>query len=75
MPSADTWISLPYKYILNNKLLPFVKLDIERSRARGEFHQQTEEPHGYKYPILIKLDGNIQDRYSFKILIIANKQV
>ncbi len=35
----------------------------------------TEEPYGYGYPIVKKLDGNIQDRYGFQILVIADKQV
>ncbi len=42
MSSAGTWITLPYKYILYNKPLQYVKLNIKRSRALGEFHRQAE---------------------------------
>ena len=36
---------------------------------------RTEEPHEYGYPIVKKLDGDIQSRHGFQVLVIADKQV
>ena len=36
---------------------------------------RTEEPHEYEYPIVKKLDGDIQGRHGFQVLVIADKLV
>ena len=46
---------------------------VEEPHEYGYF--RTEESYGYWYPIVKKLDGNIQDRHGFQILVIADKQV
>ncbi len=69
----DLGESYKYGYSRIKELIEYGYSKVEEPHEYEYFG--TEEPHRYGYPIVKKLDGNIQNRHDFQILVIVDKQV